>query len=144
MNDFSFSEMGLGIMDLFSREWMERFKKTINEDRELSWIGKFFTCRFVWKIGQRAYLFRVANGKVLSIAPPTWNDSWDFALEGPEEAWRKFAMPLPPPLYHDLLGMVTRLPDCQLSGNRLLAMQHIRALTRLMSLVREVKSEGEQ
>ncbi|BCJ85978.1 hypothetical protein [Effusibacillus dendaii] len=123
---------------LFSSEWMERFREVINEDRELSWIAKFMTCDFVWQIGASSYLFHVVEGKVRSIVPPTWNDSWDFALEGTEEAWGKFARPVPPPMYYDLLGMITRLPECRLTGNRLKAMQNIRALTRLMSLVREV------
>lgn len=123
---------------LFSPEWMARFQKVINKDQELSWIAKFMTCDFIWQIGERSYLFHIVDGKVRSIVSPTWNDSWDFAIEGPEEAWVKFAKRLPPPMYHDLLGMVTRLPECRLTGNRLIAMQNIRSLTRMMSLAREV------
>ncbi|GAA4708006.1 hypothetical protein [Brevibacillus fulvus] len=123
---------------LFTPEWMERFRQVVNEDRELAWIGRWMTCDFVWQIGQSAHLFHVEAGKVLSIASPTWNDSWDFAIEGTEGAWEKFARPYPPPMYYDLLGMVTRLPECRLTGNRLKAMQNIRSLTRMMSLAREV------
>jgi hypothetical protein len=125
-------------LTLFSPEWMTRFREVINNDQELSWIAKFMTCNFVWQIGTKSYLFRVQNGKIQSIVTPTWNDSWDFTLEGSEEAWAKFARKVPPPLYHDLLGMVTRLPECRLIGNRLIAMQNIRSLTRMMSLAREV------
>ncbi|GED29916.1 hypothetical protein P9G84_11325 [Brevibacillus centrosporus] len=128
-------------LHMFSPEWMEQFRQVVNEDRELSWIARWMTCDFVWRVGEAVYLFHVVGGKVISVVAPTWNDSWDFAIEGTEEAWSKFAQPLPPPMYYDLLGMVTRLPECRLTGNRLKAMQHIRSLTRMMSLVREVGGE---
>lgn len=125
-------------LELFSSEWMKRFQEVVNNDQELSWIAKFMTCDFLWKIDKESHLIKVLEGKIQSITSPTWNDSWDFTIEGSKETWVKFTKRVPPPMYYDLLGMVTRLPDCSLTGNRLIAMQYIRSLTRMMSLTREV------
>src|SRR4051812_22077870 len=82
---------------LFSAEWMSRFQEVINNDKELSWVAKFMNCDFVWQIGDHNHLFRVVQGKISCIASPTWNESWDFAIAGSEEAWVKFTQRLPPP-----------------------------------------------
>ncbi|MFM1655216.1 hypothetical protein ACI7RC_24445 [Brevibacillus sp. B_LB10_24] len=129
----------MGDLQAFSPEWMKLFQTAANHDLELSWIAKHVHCRFLWKIGGRSFLFQILGGKITSIAVPTWNDSWDFSIEGPEEAWNKFIQPVPPPVYQDLLGIVTRIPDCRLEGNRLMAMQYMRTLTRLFTVAREVQ-----
>jgi hypothetical protein len=126
--------------ETFSLDWMERFKMVINTDPELSWVGRFMNLRFIWRIEEVQYLFVVKNGKVESVSSPTWNDSWDFELSGPVSAWEKFVQPVPPPMYNDVLGMVSKLPDCDLTGNRLVAMQNIRALTTMMNLARRVSA----
>lgn len=123
----------------FSAEWMSSFQETVNQDPELSWIAKHMNCTFLWKIGAESFLFQINGGKIASIKSPTWNDSWDFSIEGPKEVWLRFIKQVPPPFYNDLLAIVTRLPDCQLSGNRLLAMQYMRSLTRMLSLAREAE-----
>lgn len=123
---------------VFSEQWVKRFRNVVNEDQELSWIGKFMDLRFMWQIGELQYLISVEKGKIQSIRSPTWNDSWDFSIYGPQSAWEKFIQPIPLPIYNDILGMITKLPECDLIGNRLAAMQNIRAFTRMMSLAREV------
>lgn len=123
----------------FSSEWMGAFQERVNQDPELSWIAKNMNCTFVWRIEADPFLFQINRGKITSIKAPTWNDSWDFSIEGPREVWLHFIKQVPPPLYNDLLAIVSRLPDCQLSGNRLLAMQYIRSLTRMFSLSRELE-----
>ncbi|WP_019119755.1 hypothetical protein [Brevibacillus massiliensis] len=132
----------MGDLKAFSPEWMKVFQTAANRDPELSWIAKHMNCRFLWKIGCCSYLFQIEGGKIISIAEPTWNDSWDFNIEGPKEAWDKFIQPVPPPVYHDLLGIVTRIQDCCLNGNRLMAMQYMRSLTRMFTVAREMQGGG--
>jgi hypothetical protein len=126
---------------LFSQAWMSQLQHLINTDRELVSIGRLFDCTFVWKIGDLSYLFQIEHGKAVAIRRPTWNDHWDFSIEGPTGTWEKFVQPLPPPGYYDLLGIITRHSDCDLIGNRLKAMQHMRSLVRLFQLTREVEQQ---
>lgn len=125
----------------FSINWMHTLQKAVNKDSEFSWIAKHMNCTFLWKIDEDLFLFKIHNGKINSINVPTWNDSWDFSIEGPRYAWLKLVEQMPPPLYNDLLGMVTKLEECELNGNRLLAMQNMRSLSRLFTIAREVQGD---
>ncbi|MET3506583.1 hypothetical protein [Halalkalibacter oceani] len=124
-----------------SLEWINSFQQAVKQDQEFLWIAKHMNCTFLWKVGSESFLFKIEQGNILSITSPTWNDSWDFSIEGTQEAWNKFLKQPPPPLYNDLLGMVTRLPECELNGNRLMAMQYMRSLTRLFTIAREVQGD---
>lgn len=126
------------VKPIFTEGWMTRFQAEANGDPEFSWVGRFMNLSFVWRIGELPHLITVKNGRVESIVTPVWNDSWEFELCGPESAWAKFVQPVPPPIYNDVLGMVTKLTDCYITGNRLVAMQNIRAFTTLMNLARRV------
>jgi hypothetical protein len=124
--------------EIYSEQWMQQFQQQVNRDQQLSQIGTFFNCTFVWKIGEIAYLFLIEKGKVLDIRVPMSNDSWDFTIEGPKDTWLKFAESSPSLEYYDLLGILTKHEDSYLIGNRLKAMQHMRSLRRLFQIVKEV------
>jgi hypothetical protein len=126
------------IETIFTEKWLEHFVKVVNDDQEFSWIAKHMNTSFVWKIGDAMHLFIVQNGRLLEIQQPIWNESWDFSVEGPTEVWAKFILPEPPPVHNDILGIVNHLPNCYLNGNRIIAMQNIRALMHLFSLSRKV------
>lgn len=134
----------MGEIKAFSNQWFDHFIQVVNKDKELNWIAAFMTLDFVWIIGEKAFLIKVREGKIRTISAPSWNDSWEFAIEGPEGVWEKFIEKVPPPMYFDLLGIVTKMPNCGLTGNRLAAMQHARALTRMMSLARSIEGDSKE
>jgi putative sterol carrier protein len=131
----------MGNFTVFNLKWMEAYQDSVLKDAEYSWISRHMNCSFVWKIGEDSFLFNILNGEIISITVPTWNDSWDFSIEGPLDTWMKFIERSPMPIYNDLLGMLTRLPQCELKGNRLMAMQYMRSLTRLFTIAREVEGD---
>ena len=49
--------------------------------------------------------------------------------------WDKFLSPNSPPLYHDFFAMLMRVPEFELDGNSLAAMQNARALHRMMNIL---------
>ena len=125
----------------FDLEWIERWARVVNEDRILPVVGRFFTNRFVLGVDEAEYLVEVRGGKIQRIseglAP---NDmGFDFGLKAPSSAWAKFSQPIPPPMFNDIWAMAHPLhKQLTIVGNTLPFWQNLRALTRMLSLMRNV------
>ena len=125
----------------FDLEWVERWARIVNEDRILPVIGRFFTNRFVLGVDETDYLIEVRGGKIQRIseglAP---NDlGFDFGLKAPSSAWAKFSQPIPPPMFNDIWAMAHPLhKQLIIEGNTLPFWQNLRALTHMLSLMRQV------
>jgi hypothetical protein len=102
----------------FDLEWVERWARCVNDDRILPVIGRFFNNRFVLGVDETEFLIEVRGGKIARISEGlTPNDlGFDFALRAPSSAWAKFVI----------------------DGNQLPFWQNMRALTRMLSLMRQV------
>ena len=127
------------MVETLSKKWADNLKQKINTDPEFAVVGKWMHVRFVWELGETRMLFVVKEGKIEDIKLDeeiTFNDSWEFSLHGSKESWEKFLAPCPPPMYNDIWAMVVQVEDVELNGDRLVAMQNIRALSRLMALTR--------
>jgi len=125
----------------FDLEWIERWARTVNDDRILPVIGKFFTNRFVLGVDETDFLVEVRNGKIVRISEGlTPNDmGFDFALRAGSSAWQKFSQQIPPPMFNDIWAMAHPLHrNMTIDGNWLPFWQNVRALTRMLSLMREV------
>ena len=123
----------------FDLEWVERWARLVNEDRILPVIGRFFTGRFVLGIDETDYLIEVNKGKIQRIAEGlAANDfGFDFALRAASGTWAKFAQPIPPPMFNDIWAMAHPLHrNLRIDGNMLPFWQNLRALTRMLSLMR--------
>jgi hypothetical protein len=128
---------GRGSFDL---AWVERWARTVNDDRILPVIGRFFTGRFVLGIDEADYLIHVRQGKIERISEGlTPNDlGYDFGLRAPAGAWAKFAQKVPPPMFNDIWAMAHPLHrQLVIEGNTLPFWQNLRALTRMLALMRE-------
>jgi hypothetical protein len=125
----------------FDLEWVERWARKVNEDRILPVTGRFFTSRFVLGVDETAFLIEVYKGKIQRIAEglaPS-DMGYDFALRAPASAWAKFAQPIPPPMFNDIWAMAHPLhKQLTIEGNTLPFWQHMRALTRMLALMRQV------
>jgi hypothetical protein len=73
------------------------------------------------------------------VAQPRIDARAAFGFRAPLEVWRKFLSPKPPPLYHDFFAMLMRIPEFVIEGDSLIAMQHARALHRMMNLMRDME-----
>jgi hypothetical protein len=125
--------------ELFSDAWLRAFQERVNSDPELAVIGHWFTTAFLICCGDRRVVIRVDGGRITDIiAAPRIDVRSVFTLRASPQIWEKFLRKRPEPLYHDLFAMLMRVQGFLLEGDTLAAMQHARALHRLMSLMRLV------
>jgi hypothetical protein len=123
----------------FDMGWVERWAHQVNEDRILPVVGRFFTGKFVLGIDDTDYLIEVNKGKIQRIAEglATNDFGFDFALRAASSTWAKFSQPIPPPMFNDIWAMAHPLHrHLRIEGNTLPFWQNLRALTRMLSLMR--------
>jgi len=129
----------------FDLEWVERWARTVNDDRILPVVGRFFTAKFVLGVDDTQYLVDVHNGKIQRIAEGlAANDlGYDFGLKASSGTWAKFSQQIPPPMFNDIWAMAHPLhKHLVIEGNTLKFWQNLRALTRMLSLMRSVYNSG--
>lgn len=125
----------------FDLEWVERWARCVNDDRILPVIGRFFTGKFVLGVDETEYLVEVRGGKIQRISEGLTADDmgYDFGLKAPSSAWSKFSQEIPPPMFNDIWAMAHPLhKQLVIEGNTLPFWQNLRALTRMLSLMRQV------
>ena len=125
----------------FDLEWVERWARTVNDDRILPVIGRFFTAKFILGVDDTQYLVDVQGGKIQHIAEGLApNDfGFDFGLKASSSTWGKFSQQIPPPMFNDIWAMAHPLHrNLIIEGNTLKFWQNLRALTRMLSLMRQV------
>ena len=125
----------------FDLEWVERWARTVNDDRILPVIGRFFTAKFILGVDDTQYLVDVQGGKIQRIAEGLApNDfGFDFGLKASSSTWGKFSQQIPPPMFNDIWAMAHPLHrNLIIEGNTLKFWQNLRALTRMLSLMRNV------
>lgn len=121
-------------------EWMDRFRDTVNQDAELNLIGEWFTTDFKLSFEGNDYLLKVRGGQIEEILhAPRFDAPAQFSLRAPMSVWRKFINPDPEPLYHDFFAMLMRVPEFEVDGDSLAAMQNARALHRMMNILRTME-----
>lgn len=125
----------------FDLDWVERWARCVNDDRILPVIGRFFDGRFVLGFDDTDYLIVVRAGRIERIAESlTPNDmGYDFGLKASSSAWAKFCQQIPPPMFNDIWAMAHPLhKQMTIEGNTLPFWQNVRALTRMLALMRQV------
>ena len=117
--------------------WLEGYRDRVNADPEMAVIGDWFSTSLSFTFGERRYVVRVERGRIADInGAPRIDARSAFGFRAPMEVWRKFISPEPPALYHDFFAMLMRVPEFVLEGDGLVAMQNVRALQRMMNLMR--------
>lgn len=125
----------------FDLDWMERWARVVNDDRILPVTGRFFNGKFVIGVDDTDYLLEVQEGRIRRIHEGlTPNDfGYEFGLKASSATWSKFAQPVPPPMFNDIWAMAHPLhQNMVIEGNTLPFWQNVRALTRMLALMREV------
>jgi hypothetical protein len=118
--------------------WFNEFQARVNQDKELSVIGNWFSTRFSITVDQDRRVLVVNSGKITQcIMAPRIDSRPVFGFRAPMTIWQKFLTPNPPPLYNDFFAMLMRVPEFVLEGDGMVAMQNARALQRLMNLMRK-------
>ncbi len=125
----------------FDLEWIERWARIVNDDRILPVIGRFFSSRFLLAFDEREYLIEMQGGKVKRISEGLTpnNFGYEFGLKASSGTWSKFCQQIPPPMFNDIWAMAHPLhKNMIIEGNTLPFWQNVRALTRMLALMRSV------
>ena len=117
--------------------WASRFKSLTDNDPTIGAMGRYYTCTFMYDMGDCKVIIEMHDGKVKSInTSPGAMDAYDFALRASPQTWREFAKPVPRPMFHGIWAASFR-EDLKLEGNLLVLMQNLRNFTVQFELLRK-------
>ncbi len=128
------------MQDVPTLAWMERYREIVNADREMAVIGEWFNTAFKLSFGGNDFLLTVRAGRIERIEQrPRFDRPASFSIRAPMSVWKKFIKPHPEPLYHDFFAMLMRVPEFDIDGDSLAAMQNARALHRMMNILKSME-----
>lgn len=121
-----------------AQRWAEEFRRATDGDEEISAHGKFYSCSFLFDMGERSVQVLMHRGKVeeVLVDPGPLDERYQFALRASAETWRKFAEETPEPMYHGIWSASFQR-DLKLEGDLLVLMQNLRCFTRQFELLRK-------
>ena len=68
-------------------DWASGFERFVAEDPEIRLVTRYSDFRALVEIGAQRYLLGVTGTGVTLTPNPTFDDPWDFAVRGTQEAW---------------------------------------------------------
>ena len=123
--------------------WFEALREAVADDAELSVTGRWCTLNVALVVGEETVLLCLHEGKVAGAVPnPGIDASWSVTLRGAPEDWRAFLRSEPPPFYHDLLAMNTRVPSFSIEGDRKAFVRHLRVLRRVFEIAQKLDTRA--
>jgi hypothetical protein len=126
---------------IFSSDWLERFRDCLAADPEMQVVGDWFTLSMSLTAGDARCVVRFERGRLVQwVVLPRLDVPAAFGFRASPEIWQKYLSRSPEPLYHDVFAMLMRVPGFVLEGDTLVAMQHARALHRVMKVMRQVEA----
>lgn len=119
------------------KSWANKFKSLTDNDPTIAAMAKYYTCTFMYDMGDRKVIIEMHDGKVKNInTDPQPLDAYDFALRAPPQVWREFGQAVPRPMYHGIWSASFR-SGLKLEGNILVLMQNLRNFTVQFELLRK-------
>ncbi len=119
------------------KSWANKFKNLTDNDETIQCMGKYYTCTFMYDMGDRKIIVEMHDGKVKNInTDPAPLDSYDFALRASAQTWREFGKPVPKPMFHGIWSASFR-EDLKLEGDLLSLMRNLRNFTVQFELLRK-------
>jgi hypothetical protein len=95
--------------DLALHGMVERLPVLVNRDAVLVRRGRHLDLDVLIEIGGVAYYVSIAGGRIARLdRGPVLMRSWALAFRGPDDAWRQFWQPFPPPHFHDIFALAKR------------------------------------
>ena len=124
---------------MFSESWLQRFRDLLAADPEMTVVGDWFTLSMSLTSGDDRCIIRFERGRLVQwFVSPKLGVPCVFGFRANPDIWQKYLSHPPEPLYHDVFAMLMRVPGFVLEGDSLVAMQHARALHRVMKVMRLV------
>jgi hypothetical protein len=124
---------------MFSAPWLDRFRDLLAADAEMGIVGDWFTVSMSLTSGADRCIISFERGQVARfVVAPRMDVRCAFGFRASPDVWQKYLGGTAEPLYHDVFAMLMRVPGFVLEGDSLVAMQHARALHRVMKVMRSV------
>lgn len=119
-------------------DWAQAFTKASDGDETIAAMSRYFTCTYLLDMEAAKVIVDMHDGKVNAInTDPAPLDAYQFAIRASAATWRKFGMPVPPPMCHGIWAATFR-EDMKLEGDLLVLMQNLRNITVQVELLRQV------
>jgi hypothetical protein len=88
---------------------VERLPALVNQDAALLRRGRHLDLDVLIEVGDVPFCVSIAAGRIARLdRGPLLMRSWTLAFRAPEDAWRKFWQPFPPPHFHDIFALAKR------------------------------------
>jgi hypothetical protein len=85
---------------------IERLPELVNRDAVLLRRGRHLDLDVLIEIGGVPYYVSIEGGRIARLdRGPLLMRSWALAFRGPDDAWRQFWQPFPPPHFHDIFAL---------------------------------------
>jgi hypothetical protein len=115
---------------------IEQLEGRVNDDAGLVRRGRYLTTTFLLEVGSTGWLISIFEGRIVSVTKgPFVMPSSVFALRAPEEEWRKFWSPRPPPGSNDLMALIKRRV-LKAEGNLQVLMANLRYFKEALAKLR--------
>jgi hypothetical protein len=115
---------------------IEQLEGRVNDDAGLVRRGRYLTTTFLLEVGSTGWLISIFEGRIVSVTKgPFVMPSSVFALRAPEEEWRKFWSPRPPPGSNDLMALIKRRV-LKAEGNMQVLMANLRYFKEALAKLR--------
>ena len=119
------------------KSWAKKYKELTDSDETIQAMAKYYTCSFLFDMGDAKAIIEMHDGKVKHInTNPGPLDPYDFALRASANTWKEFSQPIPKPMYHGIWSASFRR-DLKIEGNHLILMQNLRNFTVQFELLRK-------
>jgi hypothetical protein len=126
-----------GAMGTDATQWARAFRDATEADETIKAMARYYTCSFLLDMGEARVLVRMHDGKVDDIdVSPGPLEQYDFSVRASADTWRKFATPMPPPMFHGIWAASFR-GDMKLEGNLTTMFQNLRNFTAQLELLRQ-------
>ena len=88
------------------QDMIAKLPELVNRDAALLRRGRYLDLDVLIEIGDVPYYVSIENGRIARLdRGPLLMRSWALAFRGPEDAWRQFWQPFPPPHFHDIFAL---------------------------------------
>lgn len=115
----------------------ENLETKVNTNPWLVHRGRFVDTRFMLEAGSTQTLITIHQGRIESVTRgPFVMPRWTFALRAPEDAWRKFRLPLPPPGFNDIMALV-KSRSLRIEGDQRVLMANLLYFKEVLAALRE-------
>jgi hypothetical protein len=85
---------------------IERLPELVNRNAVLLRRGRHLDLDIMIEIGRVPYYASIESGRIARLdRGPLLMRSWALAVRGPDDAWRQFWQPFPPPHFHDIFAL---------------------------------------